>query len=453
MIQDRVGGPALLIDMPLTGVESYNETTWAEVDAAVEVVGNDTVVFTVIDPGFKMIFLQTVANSWGAILDKQWCVDHGDWDGTEADVANHFQVEPNYLWTNMNGTGPWKLNLWEAEAQIKMEKFAGYWGDPAPFDWIITQLVDEWTTRKQALLAGDADYVNVPRQYIHELDDIADVQTWKDMKGLLVYGFFMVLNISDSSPYIGSGALDGNGIPGDFFTDKDVREGFREAFDYNTFTNDVLGENNLVGSPLIEGVPGYNPDAQKPTFNLTTAKAHLQNAWGGEVWEHGFKFTMLYNSGNAMRKAACEMLQKNLLAISSKFQVAIQPLSWSTGILPLIKTQDATVYIIGWQSDYPHPDNFIRPFMSTHGTFAQFQSYGNATIDAKIDAALLESDPTQQLADYYELQQIFYDDCPGFMLGQPLNRRYFTKYIDGFYWNTMLCGEPGPLYYMTKSAS
>jgi len=453
MTQDRVGGPALLIDMPLVGVELYEDTTWAAVDASVEVSG-DNVVFKVTNIAFKMIFLQTIANSWGVILDKEWCVANGDWDGTEADVKNHFQVEPNYLWTHMNGTGPWKLNQWEQGVQIKFEKNANYWGAPAPFDWVINQLAEEWTVRKEALLAGDADYVAVPRQYIHELDGISDLQVNKDMAGLLVFGFFMVMDINPTSPYIGSGKLDGNGIPGNFFTDKDVREGFREAFDYNTFINDIYyGEATQVGSPVIAGLVGFNPDAQKPVFDKAAAAEHFKKAWGGELWTKGFKFTMLYNSGNVMRKAACEILQKNLLSINSKFQAFVQPLSWGTGILPLIKTKDATVYIIGWQADTPHADNFVRPFMSTAGTFAQFQTYGNAELDAKINAALLEPDPAKQVQKYYELQQIFYDDCPGFMLAQPLNRRYFTKYIHGWYWNSMHTGEPGPLYYMSKSQS
>jgi len=452
-VQDRAGGPAAVLDIPLLGVESYAETTWAAVDAMVKVSG-DNVVFKLSSPGMKMIFLQCAANSWGAILDKEWCVANGDWDGTEADIQAHYQVEPNYLWTHMNGTGPWKLNQWEQGVQLKLEKNANYWGDPAPFDWVISQLAEEWTVRKETILAGDADYVNVPRQYIHELDGISGLQVHADLPGLLVFGFFMVLDIDPTSPYIGTGKLDGNGIPGNFFTDKDVREGFRETFDYNTFISQIyFGEADQVGSPVVSGVYGFNPNAQKPVFDKAAATEHFKKAWGGDLWTKGFKFTILYNSGNDMRKAACEILQKNLLSINTKFQVAVQPLAWRTGILPLIKTKMATTYIIGWQADFPHADNFIRPFMSTRGVFSAYQSYGNAEIDAKIEAALLEPDPAKQLQKYYELQQIFYDDCPGFMVAQPKSRRYFTNHIHGWYWNVMHNGEPGPLYEMSKSQS
>jgi len=54
---------------------------------------------------------------------------------------------------------------------------------------------------------------------------------------------------------------------------------------------------------------------------------------------------------------------------------------------------------------------------------------------------------------YYEIQERYYEDAPGIMLCQPLGRRYFTKHIEGFYFNPMIPGQAGPLYYMSKSSS
>jgi peptide/nickel transport system substrate-binding protein len=262
----------------------------------------------------------------------------------------------------------------------------------------------------------------------------------------------MNLAIASTSAYDGSGQLDGQGIPGDFFADVDVRKGFCYAFDYATYLQEaMLGEGILNGSPVVKGLYGYNPNASKYTLDLDKATEHFKAAFGGQVWEKGFKFTMLYNAGNEVRKVACEILQENLYKINKKFQVAIQPLDWRTGILPLIKTKDATVWQIGWAADYPHAHNFIVPFMATYGTFSKFQSYGSAELDAQISEALLEPDPAKQLADYYELQKTWYDDAPGIMLVQPAGRRWFTKYIHGFYFNPMIPGNPGPLQYMSKS--
>jgi peptide/nickel transport system substrate-binding protein len=453
MIYDRLGGPQWMLFEPLLGCWEFAETTWADVDAAVEVVG-DSVVFHLVSGGYKLIWLQTICSSWGMILDKEWCIANGEWDGTEADIPNHYQQEDGttYLWNNMNGTGPWKLNEWDQAVQIKLERFDDYWGDPAPFDFVITQLVEEWTTRKQALLAGDADFVDVPRPYIHELDGITDLTTYEGLPELSVVGMFMNFDISPTSAYIGSGKLDGAGITPEFFSDIDVRKGFCYAFDYDTMLNDVmLGEAIQPGSPVVQGLYGFNPDASRYTYDPVKAEEHLKAAWGGQVWENGFTFTLLYNAGNDVRKSASEILAEDLYQINPKFLVTVLPLAWSTGILPLLRTHDLAMYCIGWGADYPHAHNFIQPFMSTAGTYSKFQSYGSAELDAKITAALLEPDPLQQLDDYFEIQQIFYDDAPGWMLYQPTGRRYFTKYIHGFYFNPMIPGNVGPLYYMTKS--
>ena len=413
--------------------------------------------FTWSDPSWANPFLQILCGTWASIVDKEWCIANGDWDGTEATWQNPKWHNPtpgtSVLHKIANGTGPWKLNLWDLGVQIKLEKNANYWRGSVPFDRVITQVVDEWTTRKLALLAGDADCVYVPRMYIHELDDVADLNRYQDLPDLTFDAFFFNYNIASSSAYIGSGRLDGAGIPLNFFSDADVRKGFCYAFDYATYIKDAfLGGAEQRGSPVVEGLLYYNPDAKMYSCDLTKAVEHLKAAWGGQVWDKGFTFTVLYNSGNVPRKTACEILAGNLAKINPKFRVKIQPMAWPT-ILQAIVTKDTPMFQIGWMADFPDPDNFVTPFMDSHGTFSMYQSYNNPHVDELIEQGRLSTNPTQRQAIYYELQQIYYNDAPGIMLVQPMGRRFFTKYIHGFYFNPMIPGLPGPLYYMSKSSS
>ena len=456
MVQDRDGGPMWLIFEPLLGVDSSSDTTFAAISHAVEVDG-DWVVFHLSDPSWANPFLQILCGTWASIVDKEWCIANGDWDGTEATWQNPKWHNPtpgtSVLHKIANGTGPWKLNLWDLGVQIKLEKNANYWRGSVPFDRVITQVVDEWTTRKLALLAGDADCVYVPRMYIHELDDVADLNRYQDLPDLTFDAFFFNYNIASSSAYIGSGRLDGAGIPLNFFSDADVRKGFCYAFDYATYIKDAfLGGAEQRGSPVVEGLLYYNPDAKMYSCDLTKAVEHLKAAWGGQVWDKGFTFTVLYNSGNVPRKTACEILAGNMAKINPKFRVKIQPMAWPT-ILQAIVTKDTPMFQIGWMADFPDPDNFVTPFMDSHGTFSMYQSYNNPHVDELIEQGRLSTNPTQRQAIYYELQQIYYNDAPGIMLVQPMGRRFFTKYIHGFYFNPMIPGLPGPLYYMSKSSS
>jgi ABC-type transport system substrate-binding protein len=254
------------------------------------------------------------------------------------------------------------------------------------------------------------------------------------------------------SEYIGSGKLDGKGIPVDFFSDINVRKGFCYAFDYDTYIEDALsGQGLQMGSPVVEGLYGYNPDASKYSYNLTLAKYYLEHSGWGNLSDIGFKFTLLYNAGNLPRKTACEILAENLAKINPKFQVSIQPLAWPTILGKIFGTRDMPMFQIGWQADFPHADNFIEPFMSSTGTFSEWQGYGSAALDAQIQAALQDTNPTTQLEKYYALQQRYYDDAPGIMLAQQTVNRYFSPYISGYYWNPMENSYPGRLYDMAKA--
>ena len=254
------------------------------------------------------------------------------------------------------------------------------------------------------------------------------------------------------SEYIGSGALDGDGIPVDFFTDLDVRKGFCYAFDYDTYLEDGLQGNGIQrGAPVTSGLIGFDPDAPMYSHCLTAAEEHLKDAWDGEVWDKGFKFTLLYNAGNIDRKAACEILSEQLSDINSKFQVSILPLAWPTILGKIFGTRDMPMFQIGWMPDYSHADNYITAFMASYGTFSYFQGYGDATLDAQIWAAFEDTNPVTQQEKYDALQEHYYTDAPGICLFQALPRRYFTQHITGFNYNPAESCYFGDPYGLTKS--
>jgi peptide/nickel transport system substrate-binding protein len=462
MVQDRSIGPVWMFYRPLLGLwgsrddgDGSIQVTFSQIDNAVQVDG-DWVVFRLSDPAWRLAFLQILCGPWASIVDKEWCVANGEWDGTEETWTDYNDPEggTSALWDETNGTGPWKLEEWEPGVHIKLVRNDDYWREPAAFERVITQIVGEWRTRKAALMAGDADLVYVPPAYIGELEDIADLNVYQALPELTLStdAFFFNFDINSESEFIGSGALDGNGIPMDFFTDIDVRKGFNYAFDWETYINDAMtGQAEQRGSPVVEGLPFYNPDASMYSHDLEKAAKHLQAAWDGEVWEKGFKLTLLYKVGNVPRETACKILAENLAAINPKFQVSILPTS--SNIISMIASRTMPMFQVGWAADYPHPDNLLFGFMVSYGLFAEWQSYGYPELDQLIENAFKELDPAVQQDMYYELQQRYYDDAPSIMLCQPLGRRYFTKYIHGFYFNPMFCGLPGPLYYMSKSES
>ena len=451
------GGPIWMFYFPLLDVYDSSEVTPEQIQNAVQIVNGDSIKFNFVRAYPSTTFMQILAGSWGSIVNKKFCIEQGDWPGTWDNWKNWNDPEHEALKLNDKtmGTGPFALEVWNKPTDIKLVKNQNYWQGTAavPFDRVITKYVDEWSSRKLSLLAGDADLVYCPRTNIGDLAGIAGVQAIKDLPELSIDALFFNFNITATSPYIGSGKLDGNGVSTDFFTDINVRRGIAYSFNWDTYiTQAMQGEAQQVGSPIVQGLPYFNPNAQKYSYDKAKAEENFKAAWGGQVWDKGFKFTLIYNAGNLVRKTACEILAENLQRINTKFQVSIQPKVWS-GSLSTMRSKQWAMFQIGWLPDYADPDNYVVPFMATGGTFSGPASYSNPVVDALIAEGATSIDTARRQQIYYQLQNIYYTDLPGFTLAQPLGRRFFTKYIDGFIFNPCNSGPAGNLLYLTKSAS
>lgn len=322
----------------------------------------------------------------------------------------------------MNGTGPFKLDRWEHGVQVVLTRNDDYWRAPAKLKSVVIKRVDEWTDRKLMFLAGDADFVYVPRANIKELAGVEGIRYVKDLPTLAVDAIFFTFEIDPTSEWIGSGKLDGKGIPPDFFKDKDVRLGFAYSFDWDTFIRDaVLGEGVQPASPVIEGLPFYNPDQEKYSFDLKKAEEHFRKAFNGALWENGFTLTILYNTGNEPRRIAAEILEKNIEKLNPKFEIDVLNRDWPVYLREMVRSK-LTLFIIGWLADYPDPHNFVHPFMHSGGAFSAWQHYSNPKVDELIDKGISETDPEKRREIYYELQKIYHEDVPSIPTVQATGR-------------------------------
>jgi peptide/nickel transport system substrate-binding protein len=195
MVQDRSGGPVWMFFQPLLGPDVWHfaDTTFSAIDAAVEIDGAGHVVFTLYGDYWETAFKQILCGQWACIVEKQFCIDNGGWDGEEGTAqAYHDSITSaadSELFDNPNGTGPWKLNTWDAGDQIILEDFADY-RDSVPFENVITKVRNEWTARKLSLLAGDADLVYVPATNFAEMDEETGLLVYEDLPSLSIDAFF-----------------------------------------------------------------------------------------------------------------------------------------------------------------------------------------------------------------------------------------------------------------------
>jgi peptide/nickel transport system substrate-binding protein len=113
------------------------------------------------------------------------------------------------------------------------------------------------------------------------------------------------------NPFVGSGQLDGNGIPADFFSDIHVRKAFNYCFDFEAYIADALaGEAVQVSGFSIPGMLGYDQNGPMYHFDMDKCAEELQQAWDGQVWEKGFRLQIVKH-GNVARQTFHKFYRTN----------------------------------------------------------------------------------------------------------------------------------------------
>jgi len=462
MVQDYSAGPQWMFFEPFFGVDSPwgassrdadgNLIPLSQLTSAVNVDG-EWVQFNLATPYEP--FLQILCGQWASIVDKQWCIEQGDWDGTEASYKklNNPESDAWPLHAKMMGTGPFTLDYWDQGVEIAYTRNENYWGKKANFAHYVRKTVDEWTTRKLMLENGDADWVYVPVEYYGEMDGVQGLTVYRDLPSLQVEGFFFVYNISKDSPFVGSGKLDGQGIPLDFFSDINVRKAFTYSFNWDDYINQVMqGHAIQPASPIIKGLSYYNANLPKYSYDPAKAEEFFRAAWGGQVWEKGFTMTLAYNAGNTSRKTACDILAANINALNPKFHVTSAAQQW-TSYNAQWRKYLLPAFNVGWLPDYTDAHDYIVPFMASYGAFAKFQSFPSDLsndIDTLIGQGIGSASSSERQSIYNQLSGIYHDQCFGILTMQPTVNRYFKDWVHGYIFNPAETNDASFIYDLSK---
>jgi len=459
MLTDPDGGPAWILLASIHGFDVQSTRNddgkllpdiWDRTNRAIQVKGNH-VVITLKKPYGS--FLNIMA-SWSMVVSKKFVVANGGWDGSKATLAkynNPAKPEDLTLFEKASGTGPFKFERWDhATEAVTLVRNDNYWRAPARLQRIVLQKVEEFGPRRLALQNGDADMITVSRADQPAVTGMAGVRIVDDLPQLLNSpALFMNLNINaEGNPDIGSAKLDGNGIPSNFFADVHVRRAFAYLFDRDAFVREAYrGKGRVANGPIPYGMLGYNTKGKWYEVSREKAIAEFKEAHGGQVWDKGFKFTILYNTGNVPRQTAAQMVKEAVEAVNPKFKVDIRGVTWSA-YLGQYRSKKLPMFLIGWAADYADPDNFVVPFVHSTGTFSGRQGYKSTEADKTIEAAAAETDAKKREQLYFKLQEIAYQDVPTIYLVYPTGFIVMRSWVKGWYNNPMFFA---PAYYYLLS--
>ncbi|GAA5513862.1 periplasmic dipeptide transport protein [Deinococcus carri] len=386
--------------------------TWARIDKAVECNSKGQLVFTLPKP--DPAFLAKLAYTGQGIVDSKHAIGLGEWKGTEADWKNWVgkDLQGSKLSASPSGTGAYRLVRKDANA-ILAQAFDGYWGKKPAIKNVIIQKVPELAARQQAFLRGDADLIEPgSRANIEEqLKGKPGVVVVDDLPNTSAYAIFMNENIKDAGR-LGSGKLDGQGIPANFFSDVNVRRGFSYAFNYAQYISDVQkGKGKQLTMLLPSSFPGYDAKVKTYKYDPAQAKAYFQRAWGGNVWKNGFTLNVAYRAGSVSSQTAMEILKRNVEALNPKFRVNIQAKEWSA-MLNDSKAGKEPMILIGWAPDYADPDNFMYTFYSSNGYYYPRSNWKDASVDKWLEQARTTTNQAERNRLYSLVGQRAYEQAP-----------------------------------------
>ncbi|MEM3616882.1 MAG: ABC transporter substrate-binding protein [Candidatus Bathyarchaeia archaeon] len=347
LVQDQYGSPMWMFYEMFFGEMNSDiwdtgnpEDAWilsSLIDNVCEINGDDVILNMAGDlQGDAVLYI--LSGPWASILDKEWCISKGCWDGelfsddgrytgsvAENGIPDWFEswrhciafgyVSPiqSIKPENYAGTGPYRVVVASAAQNlVVLRRNPNYWrGWPAPFyidtatgelvrlpgylEYIDIEYIADWTTRKTAFLACQLDVCAVPRANMMELLDPNDparmeplypeIKTIKNISPVLsVYAMFFTFTVNPMSPFIYTGRFP-DGIPPDFFNNTHVRRAFAYAFNHTKVLKEVWQYEAICReTPSIYGlIPDYYTKRPDPPWtydrSLDHIKAELQQAY------------------------------------------------------------------------------------------------------------------------------------------------------------------------------
>lgn len=447
LLSDISGGPSSLLLEPILGVSSTRNdkgeivVNYKEVANAIRVDG-DNVVITLKRPFAPFLYILA---RWGYVMNKSWAIQKGAWDGTEETWKNYnnFAKDNDPLFNVTNGTGPFQVARWDIAAKrLTLTSNENYFEGAPQLKTILMMTVDEPSTLRLMLESGDADVAELSPKFISQLKGSDTVALYDNLPRLRTDPvIFFTLDINmEANPDVGSGKLDGQGIPADFFSDKDLRQAFAYAFDYEAFLKESMeGRAEMAIGPAPAGLVKYDGDFKKYTFDLKKAEEHFKKAWGGQVWEKGFKFTITYNTSGEMRQIASEILKRNVEKLSPKFQIDLRGVTWPAFLEKTARRQ-MPMWARGWVADYADAHNFYFPFLHSQGRYALSQGYKNPAIDKLIEQAVAETNQAKRNALYKQVHNLMHEDAMQIYTVHPTGLWAMNKKVKGFVDNPVYMG-------------
>jgi peptide/nickel transport system substrate-binding protein len=405
-----------LLGFPYWDDEAKAKTTWAMVDKSAECNSAGQLVLTL--PKKDPTALAKLSYLAMSVVEKKYTVGLGEWSGAEADWKAWVSKDManSALSQKPNGTGAYRFVSRNATQQV-FKHFPEYWDGAAKIENVIIQKVEELATRTLALNKGDADTVSITaRANLSQVVGQPGVKVLDDLPSSASEVYFMNQNIKEPKE-LGSGKLDGNGIPANFFSDINVRKAFALAFDPTIVISKIfLGKGEIRTMAMPSTYLGYDKTIPVYSYNAEKSIAAFKKAFGGQVWSNGFEVNIYFNTGNTRRQTIAEIFKTNVEKLNPKFKVKVVGIAFPE-LLSKADEGKLSSNVGSWAADYPDSDNFLRAFYhSEGGAFKGRLSYVDPTMDKLLDQAKGTDTVAARVTLYKAIGRRAYEQVPAVLM-------------------------------------
>ncbi|MDE2765148.1 MAG: peptide ABC transporter substrate-binding protein, partial [Chloroflexota bacterium] len=381
----------------IVGMHERLEGEASEV-SGVEVVDARTLRITIDAP--KQYFLAKLTYPVAAAVDRE-TVEGGS--------------EEWWLDAPINGSGAYKLMLWEEGEAVVLERNDDY-HTPADLEYFVSPntalpgasalgMYHSYAWDAVSVGLGSLDFVRETPVLNAEFQEFDQLTT-----------YFVVLD---------------NTLPP--FDDLNVRRAFSMALDREALIEEVYGGGVTLARGLLPpGMPGYSAFLRGIRYDPEAARQALARSAYADDFPPT-TFSALDDGGEAPPSIQFMLAAwEEVLGIEVGVDL-INPEVYSYELESVAKH----LFTYGWVADYPDPENFLDLLLHSSAHDAR---YANPTFDRLVEQARVETDRERRLALYHQAEQLLIDDAGIIPLFHVKDYALVAPYVRGF--DVTVVGQP-----------
>ncbi len=354
----------------IVGALDYIKGNATEI-SGIRVVDDTTLSITVDEP--KAYFLAKLTYPTAFVLDRA---------NVEAGGRS---------WTdNPNGTGPFRLKEYKIGERIVLERNEHFYREPANVDTILLNLAGG-----QSMAMYENDEIDITGVSLFDLERVLDPNEPLNKELIVAPPDFSI-------SYIGFNAS----MPP--FDDPKFRQALNHAIDKELIASEVLSDLVVPAFGILPpGFPGYNDSLVGLRHDKELAQRLLSESRYADPDTRPRIVITVPGTGGTIGldlEVVIEMWRQVL-----GVEVEIQQVEWATYLEDLNESKFQAYAGLGWQADYPDPQDFLDILFHTDSTL-NHGAYSNPDLDAILERARTLQDPLERIEEYRKAEVMIVED-------------------------------------------